>query len=199
MLNLYLAPRGSKAPVPNTGAVDALFSQLREAGILGPHGDEGWVPGPGVASLFHADAAESHLPAELTFDALEVGGATRARVLPDLPDVLAAQARCGGCSDLLQPYEVEDALRRLKYLPIERFQVTCPGCRATLSFKEIDFAQPVAVARWWIRIEGAGTGRVNPGLLEKMGRILGLNMTVVPEVPTELVEDWVPARRTRAR
>jgi hypothetical protein len=68
-----------------------------------------------------------------------------------------------------------------------------------LSFKEIDFAQPVAVARWWIRIEGAGTGRVNPGLLEKMGRILGLNMTVVPEVPTELVEDWVPARRTRAR
>ena len=74
MLNLYLAPRGSKAPVPNTGAVDALFSQLREAGILGPHGDEGWVPGPGVASLFHADAAESHLPAELTFDALELPG-----------------------------------------------------------------------------------------------------------------------------
>jgi hypothetical protein len=195
MLNLYIAPRGTKAPVPGAAAVDALIQQLVEADILGPRGDDGWVPGPGVSSLFHVDATETCLPAELTFDSLDVGASPRPRVLPDLPDVLATQARCGGCGDALDAAEVEDALRRTRYMPFERLEVTCPGCRNVLKFNGIDFGQTVIAARWWLRIEGAGTGRVSPGFVEKVGRALGLRVVVVPEVVAEDVEDWVPARR----
>ena len=195
MLNLYIAPKGTKAPVPSPDAVDALIQQLIEAGILGARGEDGWVPGPGVSSLFHADAMDTCLPAELTFDSLEVGASPRPRVLPDLPDVLASQARCGGCGDVLDAAEVEDALRRTRYMPLERLEVSCPGCRSTLNFNGIDFGQVVSAARWWLRVEGAGTGRVSPGFIEKVGRALGLRVVVVPEVIAEVVEDWVPARR----
>lgn len=195
MLNLYIAPKGTKAPIPGAAAVDALIQQLIEADILGPRGEDGWVPGPGVSSLFHVDATETCLPAELTFDALDVGTSPRPRVLPDQPDVLAAQARCGGCGDALDPTQVEDALRRARYSPLERLEVSCPGCRNILNFSEIYFYQVVVAARWWLRIEGAGTGRVSPGFVEKVGRALGLKVVVVPEIISEAVEDWVPARR----
>ena len=199
MLNLYLAPRGFRAPVPAESAVTALTEFLVNEGLVGRFDDAGYAPGPSVSRLFHADALDSHLPAELTFDALRIVSVPRARFLPENAPPGTLRAACGECGDVLEPEAIDEAISRLRFLPPERVTLTCPGCRAVSELRTVEFEHPVAFARFWIFIEGAGLSRLNHGLVERMGRLLGVQLVVVVEVPAESVEDWVPARRVLRR
>lgn len=199
MLNLYIAPRSGKAPRPSEAAVDALVVRLVGGRIIGDEIDGVHPPGREVATFFHRDAGETCLPAELTFDGLTIHLGTRARFLPPDNGAGFRTARCTVCGDELDEGPLERALDRLRYVPVERFELTCPSCRTALRLGQIDFGQPTAVARFWLFVEGAGTSRLNPVLLEEMSRVLGFPLVVVPEVPEEDVADWVPARRRRRR
>ncbi len=199
MLNLYLAPRGFRAPQPGEAAVAALTAFLTDEGLVSGFADGAWAPGPAASRLFHADALDSHLPAELTFDALRVVCAPRPRFLPEIRPTSGLRAACGECGDALEPELVEAALARLRFLPVERVSVTCPACRAVLGLRGLVFEQPVAWARFWLFVEGAGLSRLNHALVERMGRLVGLTLIVIPETPAEAVEDWVPARRMLRR
>jgi len=199
MLNLYLAPRGFRAPQPGEAAVVALTAFLTDEGLVSGFADGAWAPGPAASRLFHADALDSHLPAELTFDALRVVSVPRPRFLPEIRPTNGLPAACGECGDALEPERVEEALARLRFLPVDRVSVTCPACRAVLGLRGLAFEQPVAWSRFWIFVEGAGMSRLNQALVERMGRLMGLTPVVVPETPAEAVEDWVPARRMLRR
>ena len=195
MLNLYLAPRGFRAPQPAEAAVAALTEFLVDEGLVSGFADGAWAPGPAASRLFHADALDTHLPAELTFDALRIVQAPRPRFLPEIRPTSGLHAACGECGDVLEPEPVEEALSRLRFLPVERVSVTCPACRAVLGLRNLVFEQPVAWARFWVFLEGAGLSRLNHSLVERMGRLLGVTLVVIAETPAEVVEDWVPARR----
>jgi hypothetical protein len=199
MLNLYLAPRGFRAPQPGEAAIAALTAFLTDEGLVSEFADGAWAPGPASSRLFHADALESHLPAELTFDALRLVSAPRPRFLPEIRPTSGLRASCGECGDVLEPEPIEAAIARLRFLPVERFSVTCPACRAVLGLRNLVFEQPVAWARFWVFIEGAGMSRLNHALVERMGRLLGVTLTMITETPAETVEDWVPARRALRR
>lgn len=195
MLNLYLAPRGFRAPVPALAAVTALTDFLAHEAIVGRFEDGAWSPGPAVSRLFYADPRDTHLPAEFTFDALRVVEVSRPRFLPEVRPPGTLRAACGECGDALEPDVVEDALARLRFLAPERVSLTCAACRAVLGVRGLAFEQSVALARFWLFIEGAGLPRINPTLLDRMGRLLGVSLAVIAETPHEAVEDWVPARR----
>lgn len=195
MLNLYLTPRGHKGMIPTDEAIEKATAFLTRAGIIGDVQDEAWTPGPQTAQLFHHEAYDDLLPAELTFDALKVETVTRQRLLPRNHGEGFPHAMCTVCGDEIDEELLEPALARLNYFPVDRFELRCPSCRTDLELRQIDFGQPTALARFWIFIEGAGTSRLDHGLIDKLGRVLGCALVVVPEVPPESLEDWVPARR----
>lgn len=199
MLNLYLAPRSGKAPVPPDAAVDAVLAFLGEQQIIGGAlGPDAFAPGQAVAGLFHDDATELLLPAELTFESLSVNRGGKARLLPRVaPAGGFEDAVCTVCDEPLDPDALADALEELVYRPIERFAFTCPSCRSELGLRQVDFGQPTAVARFWICIEGAAFGRLTGAVVEQIEKRLGLPLVVVPEVPPEDVDEWAPARRAR--
>lgn len=200
MLNLYLAPRSARAPIPDADAVDAALDFLQREGLVGARtADHEHPPGSNVAALFHADAHDALLPAELTFDSLGVGGAPTPRFLPERQKAGEFRPSCTVCGDGLDTRPLDEALVRLGYFAVERFTVLCPSCRTELTVKQVDFGQTTAVARWWLYIEGAATSRLNASLLDQLERLLGMPLVVVPEVPEEQVEDWVPARRALRR
>jgi len=197
MLNLYLAPRNHKGSQPAEEAVDAALRHLQDAGILGDFADHAWAPGQDAARLFHEDAASTLLPAELTFDALAVELVRRARFLPENHAAGFPGAVCQLCGDDLHADGLDAALAKLRYVAVDRFELRCPSCRNDLTLRDVDFGQPIAVARFWFFIEGAATARLNAHQLDPLSRLLGMPMVVVPEVPAERIEDWVPARRRR--
>jgi hypothetical protein len=199
MLNLYIAPKSGRAIRPSDAAIDALTKLLTEEAIIGAEADGAHPPGRSVSALFHPDAFDTHLPAELTFEALTVHVETKPRFLPPHPGAGFPEARCTLCGDTLDVDALEAALERLKYFPIDRFELRCPSCRSDLRIADIDFGQPTVVARFWLFIEGAATSRLNPSLMDEMSRTLGVPLVVVPEVPEEDVDDWVPARKRPKR
>ncbi len=200
MLNLYVAPRSAKAPIPSVEAVDAMVDFLRTEGLAGQTTADGDLPpGPNVRALFHSDAQDSLLPAELTVDAFRLGGAPTPRFLPELQTAGGFDASCTVCGDGIDEEPLDQALARLGYFSVARFALLCPSCRTELTLRQVDFGQPTAIARWWLYIEGAATSRLNQAVLDRLERRLGLPLVVVPEVPEEQVEDWVPARRQLRR
>lgn len=184
MLNLYLAPRSKKAPVLGEVAIDAVVEFLRAGGIIGNStGDGVHAPGPNVSALFHTDALDRLLPAELTFDSFSVHLDRRARFLPRVtPEDGFIDAVCMVCEEPVDADMLDRALEALVYRPIKSFAYTCPSCRTELALDEVDFGQPVAFARCWFLIEGAAFGRLTPAVLNQMARRLGRPLIVVPEV-----------------
>ncbi len=199
MLNLYLAPRSGKAPMPADEAIDDVLAFLADERVIGnPLGPEAYAPGVAVSALFHPDADELLLPAELTFESLSLHRARRPRFLPvEVPADEFEAAVCTVCEEPIDVDALLAGLEELVYRPIERFAYTCPSCRTDLSLFQIDFGQPTAVARFWIKIEGAAFGRLTPAFVEQLARRLGHPLVVVPEVPEDDIDDWVPARRAR--
>ena len=201
MLNLYLAPRSGKAPMPADDAIDDVLAFLADERLIGnPLDRDSFAPGVAVAAWFHSDADDLLLPAELTFESLSVHRSRRARFLPvEVPADEFEAAACTVCGEPADINALLDALEVLVYRPIERFDYICPSCRTPLTLREIDFGQPTAVARFWLKIEGAAFGRLTGAVVEQIARRLGQPLVIVPEVPEEDVEDWVPARRMRGK
>jgi hypothetical protein len=197
MLNLYIAARGTRTPVPTEEAIDATLAELRRLGVVGVFADGAWSPGPGAARLFRENTHDDYLPAELTFDALSVHTMPRPRFLPRDQGHGFPQARCRMCGDLLDEDALDESLRRVEFFPVDRFELRCPACRSDLGLRDIDFGQATGVARFWIFVEGAATSRLNGALVDQLSRLLGVGLSVVPEVPLDDVEDWVPALRGR--
>ena len=201
MLNLYLVPRSGKAPRPSEEAVDAALAFLTRNGLIGESTEPGeYSPGQNAGTLFHVAPDDGRLPAEMTFDALHVHTMEKPAFVPERR--LAAgfpDATCTVCGDVLDGEKLTEALDRLAYFSVERFEFTCPSCRTDLGVRQVDFGQPTAVARFWFFIEGAAGSRLKPALLERLGKLLGTRLLVVPEVPQESVAASASARRRRRR
>lgn len=200
MLNLYLAPRSAKAPRPDDAMVDAAVEFLVKEGFVVPtRQQDHFAPGPSVSALFNDDNLDL-LPAELTFEELRIEAAPRAQFLPqNVPIEAFVDAGCSVCGDDIDLDELEDALSRVGIFPIERVTYQCPSCRTDLTVRDIDFARPTAVARFWFFIQAAATGRLRTGVIDRLGKALGLPLMVVAEVPDDDADDWIPARRARPR
>ncbi|MBU0550659.1 hypothetical protein KKF91_08360 [Myxococcota bacterium] len=192
MLNLYLAPKHRNRPPDE--AIEAIIDFLVEHDFVGDEVDGSFTPGIEACELFHTDMHEHLLPAELTFDALSVQTSDKPKFLPlAQPAAEFIGSTCKLCGDLLDEAPLEEALARLAYVPTSRFAYACPSCQSELSLKDIEFNQNTSVARFWIFIEGAATSRLRQSVLDHLGRLLGVELIVVPEVPDEREEDWVPA------
>lgn len=197
MLNLYLAPRSGRALVDL--ALQNAEQFLRGHGLIGGEGMDGdFIPGPRVARLYNKDAHEDLLPAELTFDGLRIVSRPRPFFLPMHQPVDAFDAPlCEICEDMIDLDGLDESLAEIAFRPVDRFAYQCPSCQSTLRIDQIDFGQEVAVAAQWIFIEGAGTSRLNPKLIEALGRAMGTALVIVPEVPEDDLHDWAPAHRRR--
>lgn len=184
MLNLYLAPHSKRAPVPDEGAIDAVLQFLHGDGIIGNRTHEDvHAPGTNASALFHSDALDRLLPAEMTFDSFSIHHARRAQFLPRMsPEDGFLDAVCTVCDEPVDADMLDHALEELVYRPIKRFSYTCPSCRTELALDQVDFGQQVAFARFWFMIEGAAFGRLTPAVLNQISRRLGLPLIVVPEV-----------------
>lgn len=181
MLNLYLVPKSGAALDPSR--VAAALAWLADEDIVGaePTADGELAPGPAARRLFHDDAAEWLLPAELTFDGLRMVHSGAPRFLPETVDTFE-DARCTLCGDTLDVDVLATDLERLLVFPVDRFEHLCPSCRTSLSLKEIDFGQPTMVASDWFLLEGAATTRLSQRVLDQLGRLLGASLVIVPEV-----------------
>ncbi|MGK0359914.1 MAG: hypothetical protein ACI9U2_002220 [Bradymonadia bacterium] len=203
MLNLYLAPKSGR--VLSESALQSAEELLRAQGIIGAvnehNGADGeCVPGPSVAHLYNRDAHEDLLPAELTFDSLKFVQRPRSFFLPMQQTVDGyPEPTCTICDDGVDLDALEDSLGEIAFRKVERFKYDCPSCRTTLTINQIDFGQTVAVAAQWIFIEGAGTSRLNPRVMDSLTRVIGTTLLVVPEVPEDDVQDWVPAHQRPKR
>lgn len=202
MLNLYLVPRSGAVLEPER--VTAALAWLAEEAMVGPSPSaEGeWAPGTGARRLFHDDASEWLLPAELTYDGLRFVHSGAPRFLPETVDVFE-NATCAECGDGLDVDTLATDLERLLVFPVDRFEHVCPSCRSALGLKDIDFGQPTAVAHDWILVEGAATSRLAPRVLDQLGRLLGGPLVVVPEVLEDADHDAdalrAPSKQSRSR
>ncbi len=198
MLNLYLTPR-SAGLCPSEEAINSVLQFLNQHDLIGEEVDGAFSPGMEVAEWFNLDARDDLLPAELTFESFSVQTRSKPCFLPEAQPGESFVACCKICGDALDGGPLDEALARLGFFPVNRFQYDCPSCRTCLGLKEIDFGQNVAEARFWFFLEGAATSRLKGGLLDILGRKLGSNLLVIPEVPLEFLEDWAPAVRRRRR
>ncbi|MEZ4470231.1 MAG: hypothetical protein R3F60_05385 [bacterium] len=196
MLNLYLAAR-------NGGALDldaALAFLLAEGFVAPPSAEGDHPPGPGVARLFDENAHDELLPAELTFGGLRAVDRGRPTFLPEEQPVDRFKTpRCTLCGDDIDLDDLDRALAEIAFRPVGRFGYICPSCRTDLAVGDIDFGQPTVVARQWLYLESVGTSRLSPRVVDALGKAAGAPLVVVPEVPEDDVDEWVPVRQQRRR
>ena len=201
MQNLYLAPRGKRRPVPAGDALESAISFLKDQGIIGaPLGPSEYAPGDAAAVLFHADAEQHLLPAELTFEGLSVHSGKRPQFLPrdqSLEDFDGC--RCAHCDEPVHGDAFKEAFDRLGIFPVDRVEYECPCCLTTGAFSELDFAQPTAVACFWFKIEGVAFGRLNQALVDHLSKLLELPLTIVPEYIDDQADEWAVVRAMRFR
>ena len=198
MLNLYLVPRGRKAPLPDEAAVLATLDYLADLGIIGGAlGADEYAPGRSVGNLF-PDIADQHLlPAEMTFEGFHVHRVKKPEFIPrEQASHRFGDAACSECRDPVDADEFDEAFARLAFFPVDRIEYHCPACRTNVPFRDLDFGQPTSFARFWFQIEGSPFGKLSPRLLERMGRLLGFSLVVIHEVLEEEPADWIPALRS---
>lgn len=195
MLNVYLVPRGRKAPLPQEAAIQSALDYLANAGIIGDAVDANeYAPGRSVGNLF-PDVADQHLlPAEMTFEGFHVHQGRKPEFVPrEQASYRFADAVCGNCGDAVDGDEFDDTFARLAFFPLDRVEYNCPACRSKVPFRDMDFGQTTSVARFWFRIEGIPFSKISPRLLTRLGKILGLSLLVVHEFVDEDAQDWIPA------
>lgn len=182
MLNLYIAPKKARF-LPTDNALEETLQYLNKLSILGDYDEksQSYAPGLEVAALFSPEPWEELLPAELTFENFTVRPSGAERFLPERQMAHNFSSICRMCGDRLDEKSLDLALERLAYFPVDRFSYDCPSCRNTLELKDINFGQTIAVARFWIYIEGVATVHLNHPLLDHLARLLGSSLLVVKE------------------
>ncbi len=201
MLNIYLAPKGSKSPRPASDSIAAVLDFLRSEGVVGASlGSGEYAPGDNAAILFHADADQHLLPVEITFEAFFIHDEAKTQFIPRDQDLAEFdRAVCSVCEEPVHVDEFEECFDRLALFPVDRVQYECPCCLSSYPFAQLDFGQPTAVASFWFQIEGAAFSRLNPALLDHITKLLGVMLLAVPEVLDDQVQEWASVREMRFR
>ena len=205
MLNVYVCPKRQPRYQPSA---DQLNLWLREAVIGGlltapEHGADAspspwpsssvFSPGLGVIQLFNQDAREALLPAELTFESLEVCLPTYATLLP--PELDERTQCCPQCGDDVSDDTLNMALNKLEFISLERSAVFCWSCQDEIPMRSIEFDPPSSFAAFWIRLDEVGSSRLNPVLLRDWGHKLGCALEVLAEQRESSLEEIVSARQ----
>lgn len=192
MLNIYLAPKSGKSPVPTVSVVEGALTYLEQRGILGPlFGNMEYAAGPLASRIFHADANQHLCPAEQTFESFSVHHSKKVNFLPRAQDIHEFHSVvCPVCRDPMDVLTFQDALQRLDFFPIETVTYECPSCCTEQGFRDLDFGQVVAWARFWFLLEGAAFSRLNNQIIDGVSRALGMPMIIVPEVVDDQAEAW---------
>ena len=201
MLNLYLAPKSSKAPKPTQEALESALEFMRSQGVLGASFGPGeYAPGDNAATLFHADADQHLLPVELTYEALYVHLGMRPEFLPrDQDPAEFDRAQCSVCDEPVHGKTFEECFDKLDLFQVDRVDYECACCLSRYPFAELNFGQPTVVASFWLLIEGAAFSRLNTNFLEHVSKLLGLSLIVVPEVLDDQARSFAEVRQMRFR
>ena len=199
MLNLYLTPRNTKAAPPTSEKEESALQLMRDHAIIGAQlGPLEYAAGDYAGRVFQLDHNSNLLPAELTFESLWVGRSQRPTFLPMDQDLHEYRdALCPVCSDPVDEQVFDEAFERLGVFPVDRVHYECPCCQTETPFANMDFGQPTAVSRFWLKLEGVAQGRLRTGFVEAVAKALGQSLLVVPEVIDDQAADWGISLRTR--
>ena len=196
MLNMYIAPKSGKSPLPSEDAIEAALQGLKDALVIGrPITQSEYAPGHRAGAIFHADADNHLLPAEKTFDSMTLHIGQRVEFLPRDQDVCEFEgAVCPYCGDNIPLDALKQAFEQLGLFPVDRVEYQCNSCRTDLPFREIDFGQPTGCARFWLHFEGVAFGRLSPSFLEFLSQTIGLPLVVIPEFIDDEAASWAEMR-----
>ena len=199
MLNLYLAPKSGKSPVPTSEAIVDTINYLKDRGIIGPKiANTEYAAGPMASRIFHPDAENHYVPAELTFESLTVETVRRVTFLPEAQDIYEYHSvKCPVCADDMDVEGFQDALDRLAFFPVDSISYECPSCQSELGLRELQFGQNVGFARFWLFLEGVAFGRLRSQFVDALARKLELPLLVIPEVIDDQAEQWSAPPRFR--
>jgi hypothetical protein len=215
MLNLYLTPLHHPTYQPSTAQVQTLKEFLIFQQIIHPEpieAEQAFAFSSGLESkqLFNDDAIEALLPAELSFEKLEIVQSEKPLFLPRSREV-AFELACKQCHDSIERSAFYKALDQYeKYLSLDilqyPFTIECISCQMNLTAKQIDFNQEVAWSSAWIFIEEIGSTRLNHRLIKEISRIWGHELGVIAEHIEDELDDfsqdfhWIkPSRLSRPR
>ena len=201
MLNLYLTSKSRHKPRPEPDAIDRALKFLRDEGIIGPTlGEDEYSAGNHSSIFFHSDADQHFLPVELTFDSWGVHSGSKDWFLPIDQDLDEYDTTvCSVCDEPVDLRLLKNVLDRLDILPLKRVTYACPCCQSEVPFAELDFDQTTAIARFWFFIEGAVSRRLNQSIIDELGKILGFQLIVVPEVIQQRTDSWKQLANARRR
>ena len=192
VLNLYLAPKSGKSPIPSDEAIRRCLSYLAERGIIGPEiTPSEYAAGPMAARIFHPDAEDYYVPAELTFESLTVQKVKKVTFLPEAQDLHEFHSvTCPICEDDMDPLAFKDALDRIVFFPLDAVLYDCPSCQSEMAFRDLSFGQNVAFARFWFHLEGVAFDRLQTQFVDALAKQLGVPLIVVPEVIDDQADAW---------
>ncbi len=192
MLNLYIAPKSGKSPVPSEAAIADCLRYLTERGVIGPEiSPSEYSAGPTAFRIFHSDAENHYVPAELTFESLTVQMVKKVTFLPESQDLHEFHSvTCPTCDDDMDVVEFKDALDRIIFFPLDAVVYDCPSCQSETAFRDLSFGQNTAFARFWLHLEGVAFGRLQIQFLDALAKRLGLPLVVVPEVIDDQADTW---------
>ncbi len=199
MLNLYLTPLHHPTYQPSAQQIQTLKEFLIFQQIIHPNPIEkdrlfSFSSGLESKQLFNDDAIDALLPAELTFEKLEMIQSEKPLFLPRSREV-PFELACKQCHDSIETSDFYQALEQYeKYLSLDMMQypftIECISCQMNLTAKQIEFNQDVAWSSAWILIEEICSTRHNQRLIKEIGRIWGHELGVIPEHIEDAMDDF---------
>ena len=152
MCSTCISPKSGKSPVPTSEAIVDTINYLKDRGIIGPKiANTEYAAGPMASRIFHPDAENHYVPAELTFESLTVETVRRVTFLPEAQDIYEYHSvKCPVCADDMDVEGFQDALDRLAFFPVDSISYECPSCQSELGLRELQFGQNVGFARFWL-------------------------------------------------
>lgn len=191
MLTLYLCPKRNVHYLPTEDRVQSWITSIQIGRLVASSIEEeqdtlSFAPGLGVIQLFNNEAREALLPAELTFESIQLTRVEGLSLLP--PDQPDRTQSCPQCGDDIALEALERALRRRALHAQgqgrgqgqgERVDVFCQSCQDDIPLRRLIFEPESVFARFWITIIEAGSSRLNPALLRDWELKLGCGLTLL--------------------
>ena len=205
MLTLYVCPKRQPRYLPSRDQLRSWFASAVVGGLI--HAPEleidltqpltstpmTFAPGLGVIQLFNQDARDALLPAELTFESLELCLTTSPTLLP--PEMIERSQFCPQCGDEISDDALSLALAKLEFVSFERSAVFCQSCQDELSIKSLEFDPNSVFANFWIRLDEVGSSRLNPVLLKDWEHKLGCTLTLLIDQKESDLQEIASARQ----